>query len=100
MKIYFERHGGFSGVKLTLALDLERLPQKEADFLLILIKDAELSDLFEKLQEPHSTDAFIYNISLTENDEKKTYQFLDRNLPVKINPLLHELTLRARNQNR
>ncbi len=101
MHIDFECSGGFANVLLTFRGDTDELPQDLAKELLRLVKDSGFFDLRESDVAPRSPgppDAFLYRLSLSEGERKKSLTFSDVTAPPHLHPLLAFLRQRAMDQ--
>jgi hypothetical protein len=96
MKIYFERTGGFAGLRLAVNLDLDYLPTEDAGTLQKLVEEADLFHLPEPVAGPGVVDGFQYAITVERKGEQRTFQVGDDVLPAGLRPLINDLTLRAR----
>ncbi|MFQ5422197.1 MAG: protealysin inhibitor emfourin [Anaerolineae bacterium] len=98
MRIFFERTGGFMGIRLASQMDTTAMPQKEAIELQQLVMTA--ANYFEKLEikkEPASTvDTFQYRLVVEDGEEQKEYEVTEETAPNEIRPLLRQLTVLAR----
>jgi hypothetical protein len=100
MKIYFERTGGFAGLRLSINLDLEFMPAGEAESLQKLIDEANLFTISEPENKPGMADSFQYKIIIEQNGKQRTLQFGDGTVPIGLQALVNDLSLRARSQRR
>ena len=101
MKLSFERTGGFGGMALSIELELDLLPQPDAQILRSMIDQADLFNLPANLNENMHVDGFVYSLSLELDDgEHCSIQLNDRSIPEKLQPLVTDLSLRARLQRR
>ena len=93
--ITFERTGGVVGNDLHLDLDLDTLPEDEAQHLLKLIEEA---DFFRIPEHPapalqFTPDEFKYTISVDAGETTHTVQTSDSTMPKNLLPLTKELTM-------
>ena len=98
MRIYFERTGGFAGMKLAVDLDLDNLPPDDAATLENLVDDADVFNLPEPVMGPGYPDGFQYTLTVERDSEQRTLQVSERALPEELQPLISELSARARSQ--
>lgn len=100
MYISFERSGGFAGMRMIITIDSASLVDEDATHLHKLVEDAD----FFNLQDIHSahggSDGFHYTISIQSEDRQRTLQVSDGTAPEQLQPLLQDLSLRARSQRR
>jgi hypothetical protein len=95
-KILFERTGGFMGRKVSLSIDIDDLPEEQADLLDDLLDEADFFDLPVDLTKPAIPDAFTYNITVFDDDEQHSVRCSDTTAPEDLRPLLEELSKQAR----
>ena len=97
-KILFERTGGFMGRKVSVTIDLDDLPEEQAEALDELLDDADFFELPADLTRPAIPDAFTYNITVYSDDEQHSVRVSDATAPDDLRPLLEELSNQARMQ--
>ena len=97
-KILFERTGGFMGRKVSVTIDLDDLPEEQADVLDELLDEADFFELPADLTRPAIPDAFTYNITVFSDDEQHSVRVSDATAPDDLRPLLEELSQQARMQ--
>ena len=95
-KISFERTGGFMGRKVSVTLDLDDLPDEQADLLDDLLDEADFFELPSDLTKPAMPDAFTYNITVSSDDKEHSVRCSDTTMPDDLRPLLEELSKQAR----
>ena len=91
--ITFERSGGVIGKELHLDLDLESLPEDEAERLQKLIDEADFFNVPENLAARSSADEFQYKITLDDGSKSHTVRTSDTTMPKSLLPLVKELTM-------
>ena len=95
--IDFERSGGFAGISIITSIDSEKLPQKEADNLFILLNKAKLSDIQipgkNNITQP---DRFAYKLTIQTNQKKYSFSLDENNIPESLQPLIKYLINKAR----
>lgn len=91
--ISFERSGGLIGKELHLKLDLDEIPESEAQFLQRLIDEADFFNIPKDLAMRSTPDEFLYTITVTEGDKEHTVRTTDTTMPTSLLPLVKELTL-------
>lgn len=98
MQIYFERSGGFAGIRFQTSVNTEELPPQQAEPLCDMIHDASFFDLPEQglVTNNAGRDRFIYRLTVTDGDRTHTVEMNGSNVPEKLQPLLQELTAIAR----
>jgi len=97
-KIYFERTGGFMGRKVSVTIDMDDLPDEQAELLDDLMDDADFFDLPADLTKPTLPDAFTYNITVSSDEKQHSVRVSDATAPDDLRPLLEELSRQARMQ--
>jgi hypothetical protein len=103
MQIAFERFGGVAGTVLSLTLPEGSLAKDEADKLQALVDQAHFFDL--KSSTPVATpqpDRFHYRLTIEQSPRRHTVEVDEADIPARLRPLLHALTVlaRARPRNR
>jgi hypothetical protein len=91
--ITFERSGGLVGNALHLNVDLDDLPEDEAQRLQKMIEDAGFFDIPENLAGRSTADEFQYEITVDNGSEDHTVRTTDTTMPKSLLPLIKELTL-------
>jgi len=97
-KIVFERTGGFMGRKVSVTIDLDDLPEEQAEALGELLDDADFFELPADLTKPVMPDAFTYNITVFSDESQHSVRVSDATAPDDLRPLLEELSRQARMQ--
>lgn len=97
-KIFFERTGGFMGRKVSATIDLEELPDEQANMLTELLESANFFELPANLTQPAMPDAFVYNVTFSDETKQHSVRVGDASAPNELRPLLDELSRRARMQ--
>ena len=97
-KIFFERTGVFMGRKVSATIDLDDLPDEQAELLGDLLDEADFFELPDDLTKPAIPDAFTYNITVFSDDEQHSVRVSDATAPDDLRPLLDELSKQARMQ--
>ncbi len=98
MQIYFERSGGFAGIRFQTSVNTEELPPQQADPLRDMVYNASFFDLPQQLEQvsPRGADRFTYRLTVTDGERTHTIELGDANVPEKLQPLLQQLTAIAR----
>ena len=96
MRIQFEQTGGFMGRTVDLDLDLDELPEDQAEQIRGLVDGANFIHLDEDLSERPTPDAFSYRITVETDRESHTVRVGDASAPDSLRPLIQELSRRAR----
>ena len=97
-KIYFERTGGFMGRKVSVTIDMDDLPDEQAELLDDLLDKANFFELPANLTKPTMPDAFTYNITASSDERQHSVRVSDATAPDDLRPLLEELSRQARMQ--
>jgi hypothetical protein len=89
MRIFFERTGGFAGIKLKTLLDSSTLPPREARRLQRLLKQSGFFDLPPVLEsgEP-GADRFSYRVTVETEDGEHTVEAVEPAIPGTMRPFL------------
>jgi Emfourin len=91
--ITFERTGGVVGNDLHLDLDLNTLPEDEAQHLQKLIDEADFFNIPEQPTAAFTPDEFKYTISVNTGQTTYTVHTSDSSMPKNLLPLAKELTM-------
>ena len=97
-KILYERTGGFMGRKVSVTIDLDNLPDDQAELLDDLLNEAVFFELPADLTTPTMPDAFTYNITVFGDDGQHSVRVSDTTAPDDLRPLLEELSKQSRMQ--
>jgi hypothetical protein len=97
-KIYYERTGGFMGRKVSMTIDLDDLPEEQAELLDDLLDEADFFELPADLTNPTMPDSFTYNITISSEERQHSVRVSDATAPEDLRPLLEELSRQARMQ--
>jgi hypothetical protein len=101
MQIYFERSGGFAGIRFQTRVDTDELPPHEANPLIEMVSNANFFELPQSLTNSgHSSDRFQYRLTITDGDRSHTVEINGAAVPGDLQPLLQQLTTLARGQKR
>jgi hypothetical protein len=99
MRIYFERTGGFLGMRLAVEVMTESLSSAEAEEMEALVESAHFFDLPSILKPPtEGADRFQYKLSVERGEEFHTVETSDSATPQDLQPLIERLTEAARSQ--
>ena len=91
--ITFKRSGGVIGNELHFNIDLNALPDEEADRTLRLIDRADFFNIPENLAGSRSPDEFQYWIEVDNGGDSHTVEVTDTTMPESLRPLIRELTM-------
>jgi hypothetical protein len=97
-KILFERTGGFMGRKVSVTINLDDLPDDQANLLNELLDNTDFFELPANLTQPAMPDAFTYNITISSEERQHSVRVSDTTAPDDLRPLLEELNRQARMQ--
>jgi hypothetical protein len=97
-KILFERTGGFMGRKVSVTINLDDLPNEQAEALGELLDEVDFFDLPADLTQPAMPDAYTYNITVFSDEGQHSVRCNDTTAPNDLRPLLEELSRQARMQ--
>ena len=97
-KILYERTGGFMGRKISMTIDLENLPDEQAEMLADLLDDADFFKLPADLTKAAMPDSFTYQITVSSEKGEHSVRVGDATAPDDLRPLLDELSRQARMQ--
>ncbi len=97
-KIYFERTGGFMGRKVSVTIEINDLPDDQAELLDDLLDKADFFELPADLTRPTMPDSFSYNITVSSDERQHSVRVGDTTAPDNLRPLLEELSRQARMQ--
>lgn len=100
MQIIFERSGGLMGLKSGLTIHLDDLPPDQAEALRQLLDEAIFFMQPENPPTHTNPDGFQYTITVETKMVRHTIHTSDTTAPKELQPLLQELSRRARLQQR
>jgi hypothetical protein len=92
-QIQFERTSGLVGRPLRYSVDLEDLPEDEAQILERLIDDSNFFELPENLRGNATPDEFQYRLTVRDGHREHTIHASDTTMPRSLIPLIKELTM-------
>lgn len=76
MQIYYQRTGGFAGLKLSGKIDLEELEDELAQKIRRLLDESDFFDLPEQLEsDPDARDQFNYTITVENKKGRHSVTF-------------------------
>ncbi len=96
MQIYFERNGGFSGLKLKTAVDTTQLPAEEAEEWERVLATNQFLELPPAAEQTSEADQFSYKMTVITSEWQHTAVFTDENASEELQPVLRRLTIMAR----
>ncbi len=86
------------GRKVSLSIDLDALPEDQADELEELLKEADFFELPSDLTRTEMPDSMTYNITVISDEHQHSVRCSDTTVPEDLHPLLDELIRQARMQ--
>lgn len=96
MRIHFTRSGGFTGMKLSTALNTEELPPEQAAEVDKLVGEAAFFELPERLlPERPQPDRFHYQVTVEAGEKSRSVECSEATVPDSLRPLLNYLTTYA-----
>ena|SRR5689334_1947972 len=90
--ITFKRSGGFVGTGMKYELNLNQLPETNANSLIRLIQKAEFFTIPENLIVKFNPDEFQYTITVDAGILSHTVRTNDTTMPTSLRPLVDELS--------
>ena len=84
------------GRKVSVTVNLDDLPEEQAEALGELLDDADFFELPADLTRPAIPDAFTYNITVSSEEKQHSVRVSDATAPDDLRPLLEELSRQAR----
>jgi hypothetical protein len=102
MNIDFLRTGGFAGLRLSLAVNTDDLPEEEASRLNELLESASLAGRPAPVSEnTPARDRFEYRLTIARGARQQaSFVWPENDVPVEVWPLLEYLTELATRQSR
>lgn len=89
--IHFERTGGLLGESIKLDLDLNKMPDDEAQTLQRLIQDSGFFKIPENIEGRPTMDGYQYRITIRAGQSNHTVRTSDGTMPGSLRPLVDEL---------
>jgi hypothetical protein len=97
MKVFYERSGGFAGMRIQGMVDSNLLPPDQANELEENLKAASFFDLPEQLPSTQGgADRFHYKITVERGDQKHAVEFDEAAADVSLQSLVQQLNSLAR----
>jgi hypothetical protein len=92
MRIFFERSGGFAGLRLSTSVDTRSLDPAEAERLELEIEQADFFHLPARIHSASGgADRFEYHIAVEQGIRNHTVEFGETTLPGALRPLVEHL---------
>jgi hypothetical protein len=104
--ITFERTGGFMGKPVNLKIDLDTLPDDQAQKLQNLLLTSDFFEIPENTPAAASAarspgrDEFNYHVTVEANRSRHTVHTTDATAPANLRPLIEELSRLAKVQSK
>jgi len=95
-RITFQRTGGFMGRKVSAELELEDLPEDQAEILEKLLAESDFFSLPDDLITNQIPDGFTYTITASKEEIYKTIMVSDTTTSDSLRPLINVLIGYAR----
>jgi len=96
VKIYFERTGGFAGIRTSASLDTDRLPPNESEQLNNMCNNMNFFNLHSKSESKSgAADLFRYKITIESKDGKHTVETTDISMTPELENLVNFLSDKA-----
>jgi hypothetical protein len=101
MRVNFVRTGGFAGMRIAATIDLDALPDHEAQALQSELQQANFFNLPEQIQAPAGgADRFQYEIVVEAGGKQHRVETGEAGMPEALQPLVQHLELLARSSRR
>ncbi|NJN26238.1 MAG: hypothetical protein HC819_09795 [Cyclobacteriaceae bacterium] len=94
-QLHFERSGGFAAIMVQVAVRSDSLDAKEAHKVASMIENCQFFD-GEIPESKPSPDQFYYVIRVLYRGQEQEVSFTDAAMPERYRPLVHYLSLKAR----
>ncbi len=94
MRVYYERTGGFAGIRRTTSLDTRELSGQQARELQRLVEEANFFELPREVypEGPQAVDRFHYKLTVTTGELRHTVEMEEDVVPEGLRPLIRWLT--------
>jgi hypothetical protein len=94
IKITFDRSGGAIAQQIHLQVDVDQLPEDEAQYILQLLGEADFFEIPEDLTGKQTSNEFQYTITVEAGQSARhTVRASDTTMPRSLLPLVKELTV-------
>lgn len=98
-KINFKRSGGILGQEMESNIDLNELPDAEAQELMQLITDTNFFKIPQNLINHATPDEYEYTVTVEAGNTNHTIHASDASAPESLRPLLEKLAKLAKEDN-
>ncbi len=96
MKVYFERTGGFAGLKTSVLLDTDKMSHDESEEFYSVYNNTNFLHLPQKTESKNNVaDVFHYKITVEMQDEKYTVETTDLSLTPEFENFINFLSDKA-----
>lgn len=95
MKIYFERTGGFAGLRKSISLDTDKMTPSESEKLHNMCNSANFSNPQKSESKNGTADFFHYKITVESKDGKRTIETSDLSMTPEFENLINFLSDKA-----
>ena len=93
VKIYFERTGGFAGMRASASFDTDKLPPNESEQLHDMCDNIDFFNLPSKsVPQSGAADLFRYKITIESKDGKHTVETTDTSMTPELESLVSFLS--------
>jgi hypothetical protein len=98
-KISYKRTGGFMGRDVETDIDLNQMPNDEAQELQNLLLETNFFNIPQNLIEPSKNDEYEYTVTVDAGNSHHTVHTSDSSAPESLRPLLEKLSSLAKQGN-
>jgi hypothetical protein len=95
-KIYFKKTGGFMGREVESDIDLNEMPDNEAQDIQRMIMDANFFSTPQNLIDSSKHDEYEYTVTVDAGNSHHTVHTSDSSAPESLRPLLERLSTLAK----
>jgi len=95
-KIYFKKTGGFMGREVESDIDLNEMPDNEAQDIQRMIMDANFFSTPQNLIDASKHDEYEYTVTVDAGNSHHTVHTSDSSAPESLRPLLERLSTLAK----
>lgn len=98
MRVYYERTGGFAGIRRATTLDTQELSGRQAQELRQLVNEVHFFGLPCKIssKNPEAVDLFHHKLTVRTTESQHTVEAWEDAVPEELYPLIKWLTTAAR----
>ncbi len=96
MLISLERSGGFAGISKVIEIDSAKLPQNQAEQLLMLLETANFFNLPAYIaDESKQRDRFQYTLTVEDKNKQHTVTVNESSIPETLKPLIDWIVVKG-----